>query len=164
MRCLNHTGRIFPLLRTDKQTDPVRSPRRVEGAFALLEVMVAVAILAIALLTFLASMANNVELTQMNSETNIALNALIEAKEGISSFTYNQINTDFIEPTFVATGEGRDGRTITLMNSANSNQVGRVTIQENDTGDLKTVELRVTWRSITGSDRTIRLLVECADH
>ena len=159
---LNHIWVVPP--RSHRASCPHALRKSPEAAFTLLEVLIAVAILSVALMTFMASMANNVELTQMNSETNIALNAITEAKEGIGALSYGDLTTDLMSATFAASGLGRDDKTIVLTNSSGSGQVGRMALRENESGDLKTVELSITWRSITGSDRTIRLLVECANY
>ena len=140
------------------------SPVRRGRGFALLEVMACVAVLAIAIAMFLAAIAQNVQLEEMNSETNIALHAADEIVEGVHSLTYGEVGYAVISPTFEATGVGNDNRTIRLTNSAGSTQVGQVTITENAEGTTRTVHVRVLWRSVTGGERSIALMTEVTNY
>ncbi|KPJ53699.1 MAG: hypothetical protein AMS16_05160 [Planctomycetes bacterium DG_58] len=140
------------------------SPRDRSRGFALLEVMACAAVLTIALVMFLAAIAQNAQLEEMNSETNIALHAAGEVIERVHSLTYGEVGYAAISPTFEATGEGIDGGTIRLTNSAASTQVGQVTITEDVLGTTKTVLVRVLWRSVTGGDRSMTLMTEVTNY
>ena len=132
--------------------------------FALLEVMACAAVLAVAFVMFLSAIVRNAQLEEMNSETNIALHAAGEVIERAQALTYGQVGYVVISPTFEATGQGNDGRTIRLTNSAGSTQVGQVTITENAEGTSKTVHVRVRWRSVTGGNRSMALMTEVTNY
>ncbi len=131
---------------------------------ALLEVMACMVVLVIAIAAFLAATAQNIQLEAMNSETNIALNAAASVIEEVRGLDYADVNDVTIPPTFTADGVGTDGITMRLSNSAGSNQVGRVAITQNGEGTCKTVHVTVTWRSATGSDRSLALMTEVTDY
>jgi prepilin-type N-terminal cleavage/methylation domain-containing protein len=61
--------------------------RRSAHGFALLEVMVCLAVLAIAIPMFLTAIARNTQLEQMNAETNVATGAAGSVIENVHSLT-----------------------------------------------------------------------------
>ena len=154
---IRHTKRLEP----PRDPDLSGRPRR---GFTLLEVMICLAILAIAIPVFLGAIAQNVQLEAMSNETNIALNAALTVIEDVHVLGYSQVDFTNLPQTFEATGLGNDNRTVKLTNSASSNQVGRVIIVENAQSTSKTVEVDITWRSITGSDRSMALMMEVTNY
>ena len=140
--------------------------RRARGSagFSLLEVMVCLVILTVAVTVFVAAVAQNVRLEAMNAETNVALQAASSVIEDIHTMTYAEVVTGTVPETFEAEGATNDGRTLRLIDSMNSTQVGHVTITENGLQTKKTVEASVTWRCATGEDRTIRLMAELTNY
>jgi len=134
------------------------------GGFSLLELLACMAVLAVAIGMFLAAISENVQLEAMNSETNIALNAAIDVIESVRSMTYGQINSTTVPPTFEASGLASDGRTIRLTASSGSTLVGQAAVTENAEQTSKTVHVRVLWRSITGSDRSVALMTEVTSY
>lgn len=139
-----------------------RDPVRRSAGFTLLEVMVCLAVLAIAIPAFLAAIAQNVQLEQMNSETNIALAAANRVIEDVHALGFEQVDYFSVPQDFEATGLGNDGRTVKLTSGAGSTRVGTVLITPST--NTKTVLVTVTWRSITGSDRSIRLMTEVTSY
>ena len=137
---------------------------RRRSGFSLLEVMVCLVILAIAIPAFLGAVAKNVQLEAMNNETHIALNSITRVIEDLYMLGYSQVDFDNLPQTFEATGLGNDGRLVKLTDSAASTQVGRVTITENAQNTEKVVQVSITWRSITGSDRSMSLVAEVTDY
>lgn len=156
------TGGVKPATLGRAGSDTVTGCR--DGGFALLEVMVCAVVLTVAIAMFLATIAQNVQLEEMNSETNIALHAAGQVVEEVHSLTYAEVGYGAISQTFEASGLGNDNRTIRLMNSAGSTQVGQVTITEDAEGMTRTVHVRVLWRSVTGSDRSMALMTEVTDY
>gem|GEM_PF-3581626 len=132
--------------------------------FSLLEVMVCLAILAIAIPAFLAAIAQNVQLEEMNNELNIAVNAASGILETVQTLGYTQVDYVNLPQHFEATGLGNDGRTVKLTNAAGSTQVGRVIISENAEGTVKIVEVELVWRGITGEERSMRLMTEVTNY
>ena len=132
------------------------SPR----GFSLLEVMVCLVILAIAIPAFLAAITQNIQLEEMNSELNIAVNSATAVIEQVHTLGYAEVNFTNLPQTFEATGLGDDGRTVKLTNSAGSTVVGHVVISENTDRTVKTVQVQVVWRGITGGERTMMLLAQ----
>ena len=139
-------------------------PRGSSAGFSLLEVMVCLVILAVAIPAFLGAIAKNVQLEAMNSETNVALGAANAIVESVQGLTYAEVAYGSVPQTFEASGLTNDGRTLQLTTSAGSTQVGQVVITENLAGTSKTVQVRATWRSITGSDRNIMLMTEVSSY
>lgn len=143
---------------------PCAGPPVHTAGFSLLEVMICMVVLTVAISIFLASIAKNVQLEAMNSETNIALNAASDVIETARSLDYGEVNHARIPATFEASGLGNDGHTVTLINTATSTQVGQVTITEDVGQTTKTVHVRVLWRSITGSERSVVLMTEVTSY
>ena len=154
--------------RAGRDEDPMRRKpwqnNALQRGFTLLEVMLCLAILAIAIPAFLAAVVQNVTLEQMNSELNIAVNAACGVIEDVHTLGYSEVLSANLPPTFEATGLTSDGHTVKLTSRANSTQVGRVTITENATRMVKTVQVAITWRGITGGDRTIQLVTEVTNY
>ncbi len=147
-----------------KELKPPRAGLRARRGFTLLEVMICLVILAIAIPAFLGTIVQNVQLEAMNNETNIALNAALTVIEDVHVLGYSQVDFANLPQTFEATGLSNDGRTVKLTNSANSIQVGRVIIVENAQSTSKTVQVDVIWRGITGSDRSMTLMMEVTNY
>ena len=135
-----------------------------ERGFSLLEVIVCLAVLAIAIPAFLGAIVQNVQLEAMNNEMNIAVNTATGIIEEVHTLGYAEVNGTNLPATFEATGLGNDARTVKLTNSAGSTQVGRVIITENAAKTAKTVQVQVTWRGVTGGDMTIELLMEVTNY
>jgi hypothetical protein len=94
----------------------------------------------------------------------VALHAANQVIETVHTLTYAEVNATSIPATFVAEGRTTDGATLRLTSSSSSAQVGRVAITENPTGTKKTIEVSVTWRGATGSDRTLMLMTEVTNY
>ena len=137
---------------------------RRSAGFSLIEVMLCLVILTVAVTVFVASVAQNVRLEAMNAETNVALQAASSVIEDIHTMTYAEVVAGTVPETFEAEGATSDGQTLRLTNSANSTEVGHVTITENGVRTKKTVEVAVTWRCATGENRTIRLMAETTNY
>ena len=148
----------------DKEFRNSRPPLCRRSGFSLLEVMVCLVILSIAIPAFLGAVAQNVQLEAMNNESHIALNAINRVIEDVYMLGYSQVTFDNLPQTFEATGLGNDGRQVKLINSATSTQVGQVTITENAQHSEKVIQVTITWRSITGGDRSMSLIAEVTDY
>ena len=140
------------------------SCRSGKDGFTLLEVMVCLAIISIALTAFLTAITQNVQLESMNAETNVAVNAAGSLVETVQTMSFAELVDGAVASSFEASGLTSEGHTLFLTDSSGSRQVGHVTINTNPEGTRKTVEVAVTWRSATGSDRTIRLMTEVTDY
>ena len=141
-----------------------RYAARGRAGFSMLEVMACLVVLTVAVTIFVGAVAQNVRLEAMNAETNVALHAASSVIEDIHTMTYAEVAIGTVPETFKAEGAANDGRTLRLQTSANSPEVGRVTIIENGSRTKKTVEASVTWRSATGADRTILLMTEVTNY
>ena len=134
------------------------------AGFALLEVMAALFVLTVAVTAFLAAIVQNVRLEEMNAESVTAMNAANKLIETIKTMEFADITVAGVPATFTAEMTGNDGKTVRLTDASGSNQVGHVTIQNGADPKVRTVLVEVTWRSITGSERTIRLMTEVTDY
>jgi prepilin-type N-terminal cleavage/methylation domain-containing protein len=134
------------------------------AGFSLLEVMVCLVILSIAVPIFLAGIAQNVQLEQMNTETNIALNTANKVVESVHTWGYVNVVYAYIPQHFEASGLGTDGKTVKLTAKGGSTTVGTTTITENAQKNSKSVTVSITWRSITGSNRTVQLITEISKY
>jgi prepilin-type N-terminal cleavage/methylation domain-containing protein len=142
----------------------MRGVRR-DAGFSLIEVMIAMVVLTVAIAIFMETIAQNVRLEAMNAETNVAVsaaNSFIEEK--VHPLSYAQVISTSFPQTFVAQGLGNDGGTLRLMTSGGSLQVGTATMSENPQHTKKTVEVTVTWRSATGSNRALLLMTEIVNY
>ena len=141
-------------------------PRRGPGddAFTLLEVMAALVVLTVAITAFLAAIAQNVQLEAMNAETVTALNCATKTVETIKNMDFADVKSGSISPTFTAEMIGNDGKTIKLTDTAGSEDVGKVTILGTSDPKATVVLVEVTWRSVTGSERFLRLMTEVTDY
>ena len=141
-----------------------RGSRARRGGFTLIEIMLALVVLTVAVTAFLGASVQNVQLEQMNAETVTALNAASEIIESIKSLSFGDVAAGGIPETFEAEMTGNDGKVIHLSDSEGSQQVGHVTVSTTSDPKVLQVEVLVTWRSIGGDDRSIRIMTEVTDY
>ena len=136
--------------------------RRRDAAFSLLELMIAMAVLTVAVAIFMETTAQGVRLEAMNAETNLAVSAANDIIEQVHTLNYAQVQVG--STPFDAQGLGNDGSMVQLTTSAGSTQVGTATVNENPEHTKKTVEVKVTWRGASGSDRSLLLMTEIVNY
>ena len=139
--------------------EPNKSPKLAELAFSMIEILVAVVVLAIMFVSLYSSFSAGFAVIQLARENLRATQILQEKMETIRLYTWEQINTaGFVPTNFVDTF-------YVTNNAGGLSYTGRVTISqapitEGYSNELKTVRIQLQWVSAgVPRNREMRTLV-----
>ena len=134
---------------------------RARRGLTLVEVFVALAVLAIGALAMVTSFISSTTLDQISNETSMALNEVRRVMEEIVRLPFDDI--DQYNPYIPVVFDVSQGAV--LLNPVIGEQhCGSVTISPEDGNGMKEVVVTVVWRSTSGGERRLQIARQVADH
>ena len=129
-------------------TNPVLAGRRFRRGFSLIEVMVALAVIAIALFSMLTMMLNTMNLKEVQRQRALAKQAALAKLEEIKAQDFDTINPQYGAGGFMNTFTV-DG----LLDSAQGDSQARGAIAiDNTNPDLLDLTVTITWEALGGQN------------